>query len=285
MVIAIGSSDAFHLGVLSSRVHITWALAAGGRLGVGNDPRYNKGRCFDTFPFPEAAAEQQAMIREIAEKIDAHRKRQQTQYPDLTLTGMYNVLESLRLGSPLSAKEKVIHEQGLVSLLRELHDELDRAVFAAYGWKDLAEKLVGLPGATTPLPGESESQAEAEGELLTRLVGLNATRAAEEAQGLIRWLRPEYQNPSAEAAPQQVEVELTHAEEAAAKPKGKLTWPKDIRAQVAAVSSALQKAPLTALDIARGFKRSPTAAVQSVLDALQDLGMVEVTKGNYRLLR
>ena len=39
-------------GVLSSRIHVTWALAAGGRLGVGNDPRYNKTVCFETFPFP-----------------------------------------------------------------------------------------------------------------------------------------------------------------------------------------------------------------------------------------
>lgn len=283
MLISIASNDAAVLGVLSSRLHVAWALAAGGTLE--DRPRYNKSVCFENFPFPDTSQQDKTILRDLAEKIDTHRKRQQTQYPDLTLTGMYNVLESLRLGHPLSAKEKIIHEQGLVSVLRELHDELDRAVFVAYGWEDLAEKLVGLPGATTPLPGESESQAEAEGELLTRLVGLNATRAAEEAQGLIRWLRPEYQNPSAEAAPQQVEVELTQGEEAAAKPKGKLTWPKDIRAQVAAVSSALQKAPLTAPDIARGFKRSPTAAVQSVLDALQDLGMVEVTKGNYRLLR
>ena len=29
----------FHLGVLSSQVHVAWALAAGSRLGVGNDPR------------------------------------------------------------------------------------------------------------------------------------------------------------------------------------------------------------------------------------------------------
>ena len=30
-------------------------------------------------------------------------------------------------------------------------------------------------------------------EILTRLVALNAARAAEEAAGTIRWLRPEYQ--------------------------------------------------------------------------------------------
>jgi hypothetical protein len=64
---------------------------------------------------------------------------------------MYNVLEKLRAGEPLNGKEKAIHQQGLVSILRELDDDLDRAVFAAYGWNDLADKLIGQPGATTPL--------------------------------------------------------------------------------------------------------------------------------------
>ena len=66
-----------------------------------------------------------------------------------------------------------MHEQGLVSVLRQLHDELDAAVCDAYGW----------PPTLT------------DEEILERLVALNAERAAEEAQGLVRWLRPEYQAP------------------------------------------------------------------------------------------
>lgn len=75
MLVCIAHDDAWVLGVLSSRVHVAWALAAGGRLGVGNDPRYNKTRCFETFPFPAATPGQQAAIRELAERLDAHRKR------------------------------------------------------------------------------------------------------------------------------------------------------------------------------------------------------------------
>jgi hypothetical protein len=108
---------------------------------------------------------------------------------------MYNVLEKLRAEQALTDKEKTIHQQGQVSILRELHDDLDRAVFAAYGWNDLEDKLVGLPGATTPLPDKPAAQAEAEEELLSRLVALNHQRAAEEARSKIRWLRPEYQAP------------------------------------------------------------------------------------------
>lgn len=287
-LIAIMSDDAHSLGLLSSRLHVTWALAAGGRLGVGNDPRYNNSRCFDTFPFPDATPEQQTQIRDLAERLDAHRKRQQAQHPELTLTGMYNVLEKLRGDEPLSAKEKTIHEQGLVSVLRELHDELDRVVFAAYGWDDLAAQLVGKPGATTPLPDKTEAQAEAEEELLRRLVALNAERAAEEARGLVRWLRPEYQNPSAAVAPEQSEAELDDTTDfesvpAAAAATGKLTWPKQMREQVAAVRHALSQSPLPADALAAQFKRSPKVAVQAVLDALEELGMVQQDADQYRL--
>src|SRR5690606_39371115 len=119
--------------------------------------------------------EQQEKIRDLAERLDGHRKRQQEQHPTLTLTGMYNVLEKVRSEEPLTAKEKTIHGQGLVSVLRELHDELDRAVFAAYGWDDLAEQLVGRPGATTPLPDKPEAQAEAEEELDRKSTRLNSS--------------------------------------------------------------------------------------------------------------
>ena len=51
-LIAIALADAFSLGVLSSRTHVDWSLAAGSWLGVGNDPVYVKTRCFEAFPFP-----------------------------------------------------------------------------------------------------------------------------------------------------------------------------------------------------------------------------------------
>ncbi len=137
MLVAIASDDAWHLAVLSSRVHVVWALAAGGRLGVGNDPRYNKTRCFEPFPFPAASAAQQAELRALGERLDAYRKQRQTLYPDLTLTGLYNVLAKLRAGETLTPAERTMHERGLVTVLRELHDAIDRAVLAAYGWPDL----------------------------------------------------------------------------------------------------------------------------------------------------
>ena len=174
---AIALDDFFHLGVLSSSIHKIWALEAGGTLE--DRPTWTNGTCFDPFPFPDLPESPlKQRIRELGERLDSHRKRQQEQHPELTLTGLYNVLEKLRAGATLNAKEKTLHDQGLVTLLRQIHDELDAAVLEAYGWADLH-----------PLTPEREP------ELLTRLVALNHERAAEEQRGHIRWLRPDYQAP------------------------------------------------------------------------------------------
>lgn len=281
-LIAIGLENGPWLGVLSSRVHTVWALAAGSRMGVGNDPVYVKSSCFEAFPFAMFTEEQAALIAKLGEQIDTHRKRQQAKHTKLGLTDIYNVLEKLRAGIDLTEKDKVIHEQGVISLLRDLHDELDKAVFAAYGWNDLADQLVGLPGATTTYPDKSEAQAQAENELLTRLVKLNSIRAAEEARGQIRWLRPEIQNPASTTGMQQSQVEMEEDAALTVEAHGKATWPKKMREQVAAVRSALHQTSLSAQDIADRFKRSPVKSVQSVLDSLQDMGFVSVEDGIYR---
>ena len=87
---------------------------------------------------------------------------------------MYNVLANLRPGEALNRQAQPIHELGLVSVLPQLHDELDAAVFAPYGWYDHKPEQLRHPAH--------------------RLVALNVERAAEEATGHIRWLRPEFQN-------------------------------------------------------------------------------------------
>lgn len=272
----IAVDDTFALGVFSSRLHVAWSLATGGRLGVGNDSVYNKVRCFETFPFPEVNDKQAARIGELAEQIDTHRKRQQAEHSSLTLTGMYNVLEKLRAGEELTDKDKTIHQQGLVSLLRELHDELDRAVFEAYGWTDLADNLVGLPGATTPLPDKPADQAEAEEELLMRLVELNKQRAAEEAQGKVRWLRPDYQAPDAAQVDADMTTEQTEAPKSAAPAaKGKATFPKAVPEQLKVLREALAERPHTVESLAELFKRKPRKSVEEGLLSLAAVGRAE----------
>ncbi|WP_286983012.1 type IIL restriction-modification enzyme MmeI [Haliea sp.] len=279
MLVNIAVDNPAILGVLSSRVHVAWALAAGGRLGIGNDPRYNKTRCFETYPCPALSPKHIANIGTLAERIDAHRKQQQATNAELTLTGMYNVMEKLRAEQELNDKEKAINQQGLVSTLLEDHDKLDRAVFEAYGWSDIGEILVGCPGATTPLPDKPADQAEAEEELLIRLVKLNKERAREEANGRVRWLRPEYQALDAK----QIGADLATTTAAsitgspvAAATTGKLTWPKSLREQIEVVRSQLSVTPQTTDMLATVYKRKPTKSVAQVLSALEGLGHVQL---------
>jgi len=264
-LMAIALDDAYYLGVLSSRIHVLWSLTAGAYHGVGHDPTYNNTLCFAPFPFPDATPEQQTRIRDLGEKLDAHRKARQTLCPKLTLTGMYNVLEALRRGRELTAKEKSIHAQGLVTVLRELHDELDVAVADAYSWP------VDLP----------------DGELLARLAALNAERVAEEKRGRIRWLRPEYQTKSkAERRSAQAELELAQPAPKGAKGKAaaseaapKAAWPSDPLEQTRAVrgvADALREngIALTAENVAKNFVRTPRARVREILQALKTLGFI-----------
>jgi hypothetical protein len=258
-LIAVAVADALFLGILSSRVHVVYALASGGTLE--DRPRYNKSRCFDPFPFPVCDAAAQERIRKIAEELDAHRKRVQSQHPGLTLTGMYNVLEKLRANEALNAKVKQIHEAGLVSVLRQLHDDLDSAVFAAYGW----------PPTLT------------DAEILERLVALNTERAKEEASGLVRWLRPDYQNPGGAqtqqtALPVEGEPETRPGKQRA----GKLPWPKTLSERVKAVSTALatSKEPVTATEIAKRFARAKAADVGEILETLCAVGKARQGKAD-----
>lgn len=282
-LIAIALDDPFALGVLSSRLHVVWALAAGGTLE--DRPRYNNTRCFETFPFPDADTgltdARRERIGELAEAIDAHRKRVLAEHEALTLTGLYNVLEKLRAGEPLTPKERAIHEKGLVSVLKTLHDELDEAVFAAYGWSDLAAVLVGRPGATTPLKAKPPEQVEAEEELLARIVALNARRSAEEAQGIVRWLRPAYQNPAG-ATGVQAAVELEVGADATPAATAPLAWPKTLREQIATVRMLLTPTPQPVERLAARFAQKPAKALSAVLAALADLGLAVETEAGWR---
>lgn len=291
-LIAIASDDAYLLGILSTHAHRTWALASGSRLGVGNDPVYNKSTCFEAYPFPTATDAQQTLIRKLAEQLDAHRKRQHAQHPELTLTGIYNVLEKLKYGEALNAKEKIIHEQGLVSVLKQLHDQLDLAVLESYRWSDLALLVQVVNGNAAPgtngTPATRDDCKRAlDDALLERLVALNAERAAEEKKGLIRWLRPEFQNPEKKAAaPKQTEFEIE--DEAKTKPAakaGKLPWPKELPDQVRQVADVLAVArePMSLDAIAERFTgkgRWREQRLPMIVETLESLGRARRVNGS-----
>ncbi|MBW7998440.1 MAG: class I SAM-dependent DNA methyltransferase [Candidatus Glassbacteria bacterium] len=253
-LVNIGIDDAFHLGVLSSRIHVAWALAAGGRLGVGNDPVYVKTSCFDPFPLPEPPEELRTRIRSLGERLDAHRKKVLEDHKQLTMTGLYNVMEKVRTGETLSEAEKDVYDAGLVGVLRRIHDDLDKAVAEAYGWSfDLSDEGI-----------------------LERLVALNHERAEEEKKSKVRWLRPEFQAPKEveKAAPkaEQLMADLVVAE----KGVKKTSLPRALPEQVAAIRAVLEKqeAPITALDLARYFRQGKKVEkkVEELLSTLALLG-------------
>ena len=272
-IYALCVSDAVVLGVLSSAVHEAWALRAGGTLE--DRPRWNNTQTYLPFSFPSddtgLTPDLNTRIRTLAEQLDAHRKTQQAAHPELTLTGMYNVLEKLRTGEPLTAKDKLIHTQGLVSVLKSLHDELDAAVLAAYGWTDLQSALADR---TKP-----EARAAAVETLLERLVALNAKRAAEEAAGTVRWLRPDFQQ---RGLVQQGQMDVSVDEDtvqataaAAAAPVARRPWPAGLAEQIKAVADVMTATPrplslddLAACFTARGRWRDRLPTILDTLDAL-----------------
>ncbi len=256
MLVNIATDDASVLGVLSSKIHVCWALAAGGTLE--DRPRYNKSVCFEPFPFPVIREVAKKRIGNLAEQLDAHRKRQQEQHPKLTMTGMYNVLEKLRTGEKLTSKDQTIHEQGLVSVLKQIHDDLDAAVFDAYGW-----------------PHDLDDEA-----ILQRLVDLNHERAEEESRGIIRWLRPEYQNP--DGASQTAFVSDDKKAATARKPTTKikkLPWPKTLPERMVAIQTALQRhdGPAASKEVAAYYTRAGKADVEMLLETLVAVGNVRQT--------
>jgi hypothetical protein len=161
-------------------------------------------------------------------------------------------------GQPLSAASQTVHDHGLVSVLRELHDDLDRAVAEAYGWS---------PALSTE-------------DILFRLVELNAARAAEERSGLVRWLRPEFQSTTATQAGLGVEMEEEEQQPARA---GRLPWPLALPERVRAVRDYLMQtpAPVAPEIVARNFTRARLPDVKAILETLTALGHAKQDAAGY----
>jgi len=255
-LICIASADAFHVGALSSAIHIHWALAAGGRLE--DRPVYNKTRCFDPFPFPDPPKALRAKIADVAERLDAHRKAALARDERVTMTGMYNVALKLRSGAVLTAKEQAVHTLAACGVLKDLHEELDALVAEAYGWE-------------WPQPKDI---------ILERLVALHDERVREERAGKVRWLRPDYQIPrfakgAAAPAPELALPAAAKKVKALAKP----AWPVHAVEQIAAIQDVLAAKPLTAAEVAARFSGARADLVRRHLETLALMGEVRVETG------
>ena len=188
LIVIPSDSDAL-FGILSSRLHTVWALAKGGRMGMGNDPRYNSSLTFDTFPFPQGLVPTdtasltrpvghplpqagEGLGERVAEIVkatqDLNRLRDNWLNPP-EWTDWVRTEEEEKAGYPLRPVAKPGHEAELKkrtltnlynvrpAWLDNAHKMLDAAVAKAYGWSDY----------TPEMPDE---------EILRRLLVLNLAR-------------------------------------------------------------------------------------------------------------
>ena len=120
-LIAFARDDDYTFGVLHSRFHEAWARAMGTQLReVESGFRYTPTTCFETFPFPEPTDAQREAIAEAARKLDELRQGwlnptgvTAADLKKRTLTNLYNDPRTW---------------------LQNLHEQLDHAIAAAYGW-------------------------------------------------------------------------------------------------------------------------------------------------------
>lgn len=253
-IVCIALDDFYHLGVLSSSVHGAWALSAGGRLGVGNDPRYQKAHCFDPFPFPLPSNLDHDRVADVMKRLHEHRDAALARSDYATMTGLYNIVSKLKNGESLTSKERGLHELTACGVLLDLHNELDEAVAACYGW---------------PWPLD-------DGEILSRLVALHDERFAEEATGLVRWLRPEYQATrfAPESGDAQTSIAIQTKRERKPTARKKAPWPESAIEQIAAVKAAVSDSPGGTEEVARRFTGARRALVERHLETLEILAEV-----------
>ena len=109
LVFIVPNATAYHLGVLTSNVHMAWVRAVCGRLK--SDYRYSKDIVYNNFPWPAPTEQQKAKIEQTAQAIlDAR-----ALYPDSSLADLYDELT-------------------MPPELRKAHQANDRAVMDAYGF-------------------------------------------------------------------------------------------------------------------------------------------------------
>jgi hypothetical protein len=263
MLIAIGLDDGYHLGILSSRIHVTWALATGGTLE--DRPRYNKTKCLDTFPFPDVNLETMNSIRIVSEQLDAHRKKVLEEHEDLRLTEIYNVVHALHTGHQLDTNQQKIDAKAFVSSqIIPMHDKLDQLVATAYGWTEPIDEL-------------------SDEDILLRISELNRQRHEEEKSGLVRWLRPDFQAPSATVPTQAASAEEHSTEdtdeeadeEADEATTARLKWPSKLADRVRLLRAQVKENP--GRGVAWHTDRIASAGlddVKEVLEALLETGVV-----------
>jgi type II restriction/modification system DNA methylase subunit YeeA len=157
----ITRSDDATLGILSSRIHLIWALANASMHGVGNDPTYNVASCFETFPFPEEFTPtdtkssapdipQAKAIAEAAKHLDALRSNwlNPPEWTDWVITPEEEKANFPKRPVAKPGFEAELKKRTLTNLYNQrpawldmAHKNLDKAVATAYGWTDYTPEM------------------------------------------------------------------------------------------------------------------------------------------------
>ncbi|WP_437900365.1 Eco57I restriction-modification methylase domain-containing protein [Sorangium sp. So ce124] len=147
--------------VLQSRTHIPWASL----LSSGLEDRggYRPSDCFETFPFPRS--DPRTVIPELG-LVGEHLYDTRARFMIDTNQGLTKIYNAI--------KDPACNDQRILEL-RRLHEEMDRAVLAAYGWSDIA-----VPPYCPLTHTDCEALQAFEDEVIDRLYVLNAERAREE---------------------------------------------------------------------------------------------------------
>lgn len=228
-LVVIASDDPVVLAVLSSRHHRAWFAAHAGRIGeYSREAVYVKGVCFDRFPFPELTADQAAELGALGEELDGLRADVIAEIPGLTMTGLYNARAQRSSASALAAEQGAHLERARIGVLDHLHRRIDQLVARAYGWPD----------------------DMADCQVAARLARLNLQRAEEEALGLVRFIRPQYQGRRIRADPSGVQTEA-----ALAPPMERPPLPQEPGQLASALLSSLRRSgvPMAPDALAQGF--------------------------------
>jgi len=80
----ISNASPYVLGIISSKMHMTWVKAVGGRLKT--DYRYSATICYNTFPFPEISKQRKQQITQCVFRILEEREK----HPEKTLAELYD---------------------------------------------------------------------------------------------------------------------------------------------------------------------------------------------------
>lgn len=83
-VVFMVNPETYIFGVISSRMHMVWVRAVGGKLKT--DIRYSSSLCYNTFPFPKITEEQKQIITNQVHNILDEREK----YPGKTLAELYD---------------------------------------------------------------------------------------------------------------------------------------------------------------------------------------------------